>query len=251
MRTPIGVFLLLWFTTTIRSEYSPFLEPYTRDTTHNGFTLNLFRRDGNCGSGTSCEAMGQPGACCSEKGSCALDEASHVACCPENAKCTGTIGGGVVIGTATSTGASTAAQTTGSGGKKTVDNAYYPFPYAPTNYPNAALCTSSYSSCNQEFAKCTYSLESGDSGISVPGAVVGVTTQAAIPDASAAPICSSLSSEACRNLQLASCATYGTASATGGGTFVAANAASTGHARMYGVGMGVGVVLGFAGQGLA
>jgi len=248
------IFALLLTLNSAATEYSPFLEPYCEDTKYNGFALNLFGRDGNCGSGISCAAMGDKASCCMSKARCAVDGAGRVGCCPENAQCTGTIGGSAV-GTATGTPASpnTAAQSaqiTGSGGQRVVSNAYYPFPYLPTNFPNAAICTSSYSSCVQEFAKCTYSLESGDSGVTVSGAGVGITKNAAILDITAASICSSLSTEACHNLQLAGCATYGTAAAqTGGGSFVvSANAAPTGCAGMYGVGMGVGVALGFAGQ---
>lgn len=163
--------------------------------------------------------------------------------------------GGAAIPAATNampsqTTAAQSAATTGSGGKRIVSNAYYPFAYLPTNFPNAAVCTASYSSCVKEFAKCTYSLESGDSGITVSGAGVGITRQAAIPDITAASICSSLSTEACHTLQLADCTTYGNAAAaTAGGSFkVSANAAPTGCPGMYGVGMGVGVALGFAGQ---
>jgi hypothetical protein len=244
------LFALLLTLNSAATEYSPFLEPYNEATTYNGFALNLFRRDGNCGSGISCAAMGDKASCCMSKARCAVDEAGRVGCCPENAQCTGTIGGSAVA-TATGTPAPSA-QITGSGGRSVVSNAYYPFPYLPTNFPNAAICTSSYSSCATEFAKCTYSLESGDSGVTVSGAGVGITKPAAIPDITAASICSSLSTEACHNLQLAGCATYGSAAAqTAGGSFVAStNAAPTGCAGMYGVGMGVGVgvAIGFAGQ---
>ena len=245
------VFLYLTFTS-IAADYFPFLEPYNEDVTYNGFALNLFRRDGNCGSGISCANMGDKASCCMSKARCAVDEAGHVACCPQNAQCTGTIGAGAAAATATIPGGSqtTATQIAGSGGQRIVSNAYYPFPYLPTNYPNADVCTSSYSSCVKEFAKCTYSLESGDSGVTVSGAGAGITRQAAIPDTTAASICSSLSTEACHNLQLANCATYGNAAAaTAAGTFqVSTAAAPTICAGLYGVGMGVGVALGVAGR---
>lgn len=244
----LTIFAVLLTLNLVATEYSSFLEPYNEDTTYNGFALNLFRRDGNCGSGTSCAAMGDRASCCMSKARCAVDEAGHVGCCPENAQCTGAIGGSAVA-TATGTPASSA-QITGSGGRRVVSNAYYPFPYLPTNFPNAAVCTSSYSSCATEFARCTYSLESGDSGVTVSGAGVGTTKAAAIPDITAASICSSLSTEACHNLQLAACATYGSAAAgSAGGSFVTgANAAPTGCAGRYGIGMGVGVAIGLVGQ---
>ena len=254
MRNALNLIALYLAFASSVAEYSPFLEPYNEDITYKGFALNLFRRDGNCGSGMSCATMGDKASCCESKARCAVDEAGKVACCPQNAQCTGTIGGGAAIATANTrsspTTAAGAAQITGSGGGRIVSNAYYPYPYIPTNFPNAAVCTSSYSSCVKEFAKCTYTLESGDSGVTVSGAGVGITRQAAIPDITAASICSSLSTEACHNLQLASCATYGNAAAaTTGGSFVVTGAsAPTACAGLYGVGMGVGVALGVAGQ---
>lgn len=244
----LTIVALLLILNSAATEYSPFLEPYNEDTTYNGFALNLFRRDRNCGSGISCATMGDKASCCMSQARCAVDEAGHVGCCPAGAECTGTIGGSAV---ATATGTpSPSAQVTGSGGQRVVSNAYYPFPYLPTNFPNAAICTSSYSSCATEYARCTYSLESGDSGVTVSGAGVGITKAAAIPDITAASICSSLSTEACHGLQLAGCATYGSAAAgTAGGSFVtSAIAAPTGCAGMYRVGMGVGVAIGIAGQ---
>lgn len=255
MRKSPGLFILLLTCTRIAADYSAFLEPYSQERTYNGFSLNLFRRDGNCGSGISCAGMGDKASCCMSKSHCAVDEAGHVGCCPQNAVCTGTIGGGATGATMTDspgspTTAAEATQVTGSGSQKIVSNAYYPFPYLPTNYPNAAVCTSSYSSCVKEFAKCTYSLESGDSGLTISGAGAGITRHAAIPDTTAASICSSLSTEACHNLQLANCATYGgPAAATAGGSFdVSTAAAPTASAGLYGVGIGVGIALGVAGQ---
>lgn len=232
---------------------SPFLAPYTEEITYNGFALNLFRREGNCGSGVSCAAMGDPGSCCMSKSHCAVDQAGHVACCPLNAKCTGTIGRGA-FATATNTGnAAGAAQVTSNGDEQIVSNRYYAFPYAPTSFPNRVVCSSSYSSCKSEFIKCTYTLESGDNGVTVSGAGVGVTRQPALPDVTAASICSSLSTQACHNLQLASCATYGTGAATAAGSFGVSGggAMPTGCPEIYRVGMGVGVALGIAGQMVA
>ena len=238
----------------IATDYSPFLAPYSEDATYNGFALNLFRREGNCGSGVSCATMGDKASCCKSKSHCAVDQAGHVACCPQNAQCTGTIAAGAAIATATTmtssqTTSAGAAQISDNGGKRVVSNQYYAFPYLPTRFPNAAVCSSSYSSCKTEFIKCTYTLESGDNGVTVSGAGVGITRQAAIPDVTAASICSSLSTVACHNLQLANCATYGTGAATAAGTFeVSGGAMPTGCPRLYGVGMGVGVALGVARQ---
>ena len=89
----------------------------------------------------------------------------------------------------------------------------------------------------------------GDNGLTISGIGPGITREAALPSIYAASICSSLSVKACYNLQLANCPAYGTAAANGGGTFEAAGgAAPTRCARIYGVGMGVGVAIGVAGQ---
>lgn len=245
-------FLLLAFSMAVSSEYSPFYEPYLGETSrsYNGFVLDVFRRDDNCGSGLSCEAMGDKASCCKSKTRCAVDMAGHVACCPDNAQCTGTIGGGAATAMATSIGSSptgpaaSAAITAGSG--RIVSNGFYPFPYLPTTYPNAAVCSSSFSSCQTEFSKCTSNLLAGDNGLTISGIGPGITREAALPSTSAASVCSSLSTKACYNLQLTNCPMYGTAA---GGTFEAAEgAAPTRCAGMYGVGMGVGVALGVAGQ---
>ena len=248
MRKATSIVLLILLTrTSVGNEYSPFIAPYSRDITYNGVALNLFRREGNCGSGVSCATMGDKASCCKSKSRCAIDQAGHVACCPQNAQCTGAIGAGAAV--ATTTTAAGASQFTGNGDKRIVSNQYYAFPYLPSNFPNAAVCTSSYSSCKSEFAKCTYTLESGDNGVTVSGAGVGITRQAAIPDITAASICSSLSTVACGNLQLANCATYGTGAATAAGTFeVSGGAMPSGCPGLYGVGMGVGVALGVAGR---
>ena len=243
------VIFLVAFSTAISSEYSPFHEPYLGHTfnSYNGFVLDLFRRDDNCGSGVSCSAMGDQSSCCKENTRCAVDMAGHVACCPDNAECTGTIGGGAVIATATGSVSSptdsvASATITGS----IVPNGYFPFPYLPTTYPNAAVCSSSFSSCKTEFSRCTSQLIAGDNGLTISGIGPGITREAALPSTSAASICSSLSTKACYNLQLANCPMYGTAA---GGTFVGAEgAAPTRCAGLYGVGMGVGVALGVAGQ---
>ncbi|KAK8215960.1 hypothetical protein IWZ01DRAFT_538924 [Phyllosticta capitalensis] len=47
---------------------------------------------------SACAALGAPGLCCRRNTNCALDQAGHVACCPVNAACTGTIRGSTVAG---------------------------------------------------------------------------------------------------------------------------------------------------------
>ena len=249
MRRALAIFCLLLeaSSTTMSSEFSPFYEPYQGDNSRsfNGFVLDLFRRDGNCGSGVSCDTMGDKASCCKSKTRCSVDVAGHIACCPDNAECTGTIGAGAVIATATQTAASA---TISGGGCSIVPNGFFPFPYLPTTYPNAAICSSSFSSCQTEFERCTSQLVAGDNGLTISGIGPGITREAALPSPSAASICSSLSVKACYSLQLSNCPQYGTAAA--GGTFEAAGAAPTNCVRIYGVGMGLGMAIG-AGQLLA
>lgn len=251
MRALVVSILLTACATTTSSEYSPFYEPYPKRSSisYNGLVLDLFRREGNCGSGVSCATMGDEGSCCKSDTRCAVDMAGHVACCPENAQCTGTIGAGAVIATATSlpTAVSAASPTITGGAGSIVPNGFFPFPYLPTTYPNAAVCSSSFSSCQTEFQRCTSQLVAGDNGLTVSGIGPGITREAALLSTSAASICSSLSVKACYNLQLTNCPMYGTA-AGNGGTFEAAGAAPTLCAGVYGVGIGVGVAIGFAGQ---
>lgn len=249
------VLLLIAISKTVSAEYSPFYEPYLggASRSYNGFVLDLFRRDGNCGSGVSCSTMGDQASCCRSETRCAVDMAGHVACCPNNAQCTGTIGGGAALATATNvvsspTNSAASATVTGSSGS-IVPNVYFPFPYLPTTYPNAAVCSSSFSSCETEFSRCTSQLIAGDNGLTISGIGPGITREAALPSTSAASICSSLSAEACYHLQLTNCPMYGTAAGSGGGTFEAAEGAAPTHfAGMYGVGMGVGVAVGIARQ---
>ena len=82
--------------------------------------------------------------------------------------------------------------------------------------------------------------------MTVSGAGVGITVQGATATlAAAVSVCSSLSSQACYGLQLASCSIY-----TGTGTLINPNAAPTKCVGgLYGV--GVGVAVGIAGQILA
>jgi hypothetical protein len=78
---------------------------------------NLFRRqdDDTCPSSyNNCANIGAPGLCCSPSARCSADAAGHVACCPQGAACTGTIG---AIVTKTSSGSATGSATgTGNSG---------------------------------------------------------------------------------------------------------------------------------------
>lgn len=234
------------------SEYSPFYSPNVDGLSYINeiINVNLFRRDDKC---TSCSNLGNGNVCCGSKARCALDQSGNVACCPNNSKCTGTIPASGPAATSMPVGSSASAAPAASmthaiTGSSTVPNSFYPFPYLATAYPNADVCTSSYSSCQLEVAKCTGMLEGGGYGVTIEGAGGGTTQGAPMPVSSAESICSSLSSQACNGLQLSACSTLTGASATTQGTFVAgsANAAATKGAALYGVGFGM--AIGLAGQ---
>ena len=242
----------------LATQYSPFFASNMDQSSklEGLINLDLFRRDSKCP--ISCSSVGNSKACCPKKTNCALDEAGNIACCPDNADCTGTVGPAAAHSTAlpaagTSTTAGVAGITHAITGSSTVANSYYPFPFLPTTYANAAECTTSYSSCQLESAKCTGVLEGGGMGVTVSGPGGGITQQGAVAPASAESICSSLSAEACHGLALTQCSTLGGAAKTGAaGTFIegSANAAPTRHAgSLYG--FGVGVAVGLVGQVMA
>lgn len=232
--------------------------------------LELLKRQTDCATGYSaCNNINQPGLCCQTDQVCSADGAGHAACCPKGAACTGTI---VPVGQNTdSIAVSTATQTTttaaaGGGGvtitpastinptstdtpfiqqsssiaRSTVSNQFYPFPYIPTTYVNAAACSSAYTSCQSDAASCTAALASGQQGvtISAPNGGMTVTAVASVGTQSAESICSSLSLAACSGLKVAACQAFGTGNAAG--------AAPTRCADVYRV--GAGVALGIAGQ---
>lgn len=185
----------------------------------------------------------------------------HVACCPLNAACTGTIGGGGVQASATASTTTTTttesfvfATTTTGGGfvigtatasaqgvRSTVSNPYYPFAYIPTTYTNAAACSSAYSSCQTDASSCTAALVGGIHGVTVSAPNGGVTVAAitgTLDSASASQVCQSLSSQACYGLQEAACGNYG----NGQGNAARRN----GCGNMYG--MAAGMAIGVAGE---
>ena len=104
----------------------------------------------------------------------------------------------------------------------TVQNPYYPYAYLPTNYPNAAICTSSFHGCQSQYASCTNSL-AGDAapGVTVDGGSTGGVTRAGgagqMGLAQATSVCSSLSVEACHSLTLPSCTQFGGGDGVGKG----------------------------------
>ena len=272
MRTFVACSLLfLVILGSASSEYSPFFPPYIESSLHDveGSAGGLLKRQNSCGSGyISCANLGGTGVCCKSNAMCALDQAGHVACCPVGSACTGTINAASVVATGLSASSATASSTSSrpttttsttaagaqiTGARSTVANSYFPFVYLPTSFSNAADCSSSFSSCASAFTSCTSSLGSGANGITAPGVTitgpgVGAGAQTPLPSASAASICSSLSTQACYPLQLANCPMYGTAGETApsAATFVAPNAAPTRCVALYG--MGAGIAVGLAGQ---
>jgi hypothetical protein len=197
----------------------------------------------------ACAALNAPGLCCPRTAICTADQNRAVACCPQGAQCTGALGQPAATGTNTLP-ASTTASTTGdpfvqqttvpngaAGARSTVQNAFFPFPYIPTTYSNAAACSAAYTSCQGDAAKCTTALANGAQGVTV-SAPNGGATITAVPSVglqSAQSICASLSLQACSGLQVEACRSFG-----GEG-----NAAPT---RGCGYLMGAGVAVGIAGQ---
>ncbi|ORX93219.1 hypothetical protein BCR34DRAFT_620390 [Clohesyomyces aquaticus] len=203
----------------------------------------LLKRQGtSCATGyNACSGLGAPGLCCRSGSVCSADAAGHVACCPNGAACTGTIApvnpgiatvsntaggaasstvpfviastttnGGVFIGTAAPTTSGFVQQGSGSTGRSTVPNQYYPFAFIPTTYTNAAACSQAYSSCQTDAASCTDALASGRQGVTVSapngGATITAIASLGLPSASA--ICSSLSGLACYGLQVEACRSF-------------------------------------------
>ncbi len=150
-------------------------------------------------------------------------------------------------------------------GTTMIPNAFYGgFAPLATPFANEQVCTSAYSSCQTEFAKCTSALgvlpnnvpggagfggvtvsAGGFGGVTVPGTSLSLGAA----QASATAICQSISQQVCQNLQLASC----NALATGVRSVVGAGAAAAcptpwPQAAVVGVGVGVGLLLGVAEQ---
>ena len=220
--------------------------PFTPPLSANSL-LSLVKRASKCG--TSCSSMGE-NVCCGKKAVCALDQAGNVACCPHDAVCTGTIATGAnptpkpLAAAAVNT--FSAAISHAISATETVKNEFYPFPVLPTTYANEQECSSSYSSCQAESAKCTGFIEGGMYGVTVSGQGGQITNQPAIPASSAESICSSLSQAACHGLQLSACPsiTGGVPSASNGG-FVVGASSNDGVSLMIkwsGVGAGTGLI---------
>ncbi|KAF1996246.1 hypothetical protein P154DRAFT_498811 [Amniculicola lignicola CBS 123094] len=235
------------------------LTPQSNDTLIAEGTLELVKRQGCAVGYNACSNLGAPGLCCRSNAICSADAAGHVACCPQGAACTGTIAGVagpsaamstgtattnpfVVVTTTTATGSQPSFVQSGGaqGTRSTVDNPYFPIAYIPTTYTNAAACSSAYSSCQTDAASCTAALANGLPGVTItaPNGGATITAIASLGMPSAVAICSSLSLQACYNLDVAACANFGNGN-TGA-------AATRGCGGLYG--LGAGVAVGIAGQ---
>ena len=230
------------------------------DTPADDGSFDLLKRQGDtCATNYyACSNQGAPGLCCPRTAVCSADQRGAVACCPQGAACTGTIGAGATNTaprstsanpTATTTGPFVIASTTdnpfvqqtdGASAGSTVQNQFYPFPYIPTTYTNAAACSSAYTSCQSDAAKCTAALASGAQGvtISAPNGGATITAVPSVGVQSAQSICASLSSEGCYGLNVQACASF-----DGAGAGNAAYKAFCG-----GYWMTAGVAVGIAGQ---
>jgi hypothetical protein len=187
--------------------------------------LELLRRQNNaCATSYfNCAGLGAPGLCCPRTAVCSADQAGQVACCPQGAACTGAIG---AIATGTNPSASSTVsfiiasttsdspfvqETNGANRGSTVQNQFYPFPYIPTTYNNAAACSSAYTSCQSDAASCTAALANGAAGVTISAPGGSGATITAIPSVglqSAQSICSSLSSLGCSQLTVEACAAF-------------------------------------------
>jgi hypothetical protein len=195
----------------------------------------------------ACAALNAPGLCCPRTAICTADSNRNVACCPQGAQCTGTLGAPAATGTqsqssippfaSASTTAPFVQATPNTGARSTVQNAFFPFPYIPTTYTNAAACSAAYTSCQGDAAKCTTALANGAQGVTV-SAPNGGATITAVPSVglqSAQSICASLSQEACSGLQVEACRSFGGEGSGGVMT-------RCGNGYLMGAGVAVGVV---------
>ena len=239
-----SVLLLAALTAGTPNLFAEFVEPllHEPDPVLNNDTivehvLELVKRQNTCATGyNACVNLNAPGLCCRADTVCSQDNAGHVACCPQRAACTGTIGnvnGQPTVTQITTTGnpfQPTATGTTTSNNffplpttnsfiqsgtvyiPTTINNPFYPFVVIPTTYTNAAACSSAYTSCQGAASSCFMALESGVQGITVsaPNGGATITAIASVGPVSASSICQSLSSVACSGLTVEACQAFGT-----------------------------------------
>jgi hypothetical protein len=270
-------------TSNSNSPFLPFLEPFSDSETIDNATiphLDLLKRQTSCPSGSNSCAWLNSGSnlCCKGSAICQADNAGHIACCPQGAVCTGTISGTAAatatfsstafagVLTTTTAGGQTvtvgagASQTTSgnivfvqatgtassASGRSYVSNPYFPFPYIPTTYANAASCSHAYSTCQSDASSCTAYLAGSAGGITISApngmgtTVAGPTTTYASAFASSA--CSSLSVSACYGLVMEACGNFGSGASAAG-----AAVRCMGMPYGVGVGAGVGIAMGVVG----
>lgn len=230
----------------------------SNDTLVDDAALDLLKRQYNpnaCASGyQACTNINQPGLCCRNTETCSIDGAGHAACCPNGSACTGTIAA-ITQGTSpTTTGAQTAVPTgatttitvtpgtstsfvQGSAGATSwVPNTFFPFAYLPTTYKSAAACSSAYSRCHSDAARCTAALAGGQNfgvTVSAPNGGVTITAVPTLGSVAASSICSSLSQAACSgDWNVQACSNYGPGDGSSAGRC---------GVERYGVGAGVAI----------
>ena len=233
-----------------------------------------------CAAGTDC-ALDDGGniACCPRGSFCTGTIEVGTQTASDETTSAGFVAGGGAGGTptnsfvvpATTDGGVVSPQAVPSAGGAVTNPFYGGFLALSTPFANNDLCSSAYNSCQTEFAKCTSVVGRVDdaaagggvvNGVTVSaGAGIGITVPGTSPSvdglgglaATATAICQSISAQACQNLQLADCDTLQQASdgasvSTGA---AAAVACPTPWPPLYGVGLGVGVLLGVAEQVMA
>ncbi|KAF3910339.1 hypothetical protein ABW21_db0208839 [Orbilia brochopaga] len=140
---------ILALTALVGADDTPFFPALEAD------PARLFRRqstanNGNCPANTnSCASISYPGFCCINTAHCALDNAGHIACCPNGIVCSGTV-----------------AQQNGK-----CNQGYYA---CPNDLYNGGCCLSGYEFCSKN--RC---IGAGDAIASVVAAVPGLITSAA------------------------------------------------------------------------
>ncbi|KAH6685207.1 hypothetical protein F5X68DRAFT_18074 [Plectosphaerella plurivora] len=188
----------------------------------------LFKRQ-ECPVGTyQCSEPGFDNICCTNSQVCARDESNSPACCPSGAVCTGTAPG--------SPGSAPTAEAS------YVPNQYFPFPYIPLLMEQEE-CYSAVRQCSSNYDTCVTRLQGGSgSGVTivVPGGA-GTTIVGDSPNlgSSATPVCSSLSSQACYQINNNDCAQP----TTKNGFVIESDSAArpTNAPRLAGVAAGVGM----------
>ncbi|KAH8177734.1 hypothetical protein LIA77_02816 [Sarocladium implicatum] len=138
--------------------------------------------------------------CCQDGQICALDENNQPACCPSGAVCTGN------APSTAPTGRPTAAVSY-------VSNPYFSFPYIQTDFDNSRQCSSAVSACSENYDACLTRLQGGGDNLGVtivvPG-LGGTTVDGGGTNLgpSATGVCSSLSSEACSEIDATQCSEF-------------------------------------------